>query len=72
MFALFRLPRLHDRSHKLARLFIRYLEPLLVFLFSGILHRTVDVVRGLHWADDGAVRLFATMAAKIVVGDGVQ
>ena len=71
-FTLFRLPRSSDRSHKLLRLFTRYLELLLVFLLSGILHQTVDVAQGLRWADGGAVRFFATMAAGIVVEDGVQ
>ena len=71
-FTLLRLPRSSDRSHKVLRLFTRYFELLSVFLLSGILHQTVEIAQGRLWADGGAVRFFATMAAGIVVEDGVQ
>lgn len=53
-------------------LFTRYLNLSLVFLFSGLLHESVNIAEGFHRPYAGSVIFFMTQALGIILEDAVQ
>ena len=57
---------------KSGTLITRYVNLILTFMISGLMHWMVDVSGGLSWRRSGAFRFFYTQALGIMLEDALQ
>ena len=47
----------------------RYVQLLLAFLISGVLHQAIELAQGIRWQESGAVEFYVLMAGGIMLED---